>query len=161
MRIASVLRLPRVVLVGDQKQLDAVDAGKAFAKLQQAGIKTAVMDEITSQRDPELKAAIEASLAGEIGRAFEKLGPNLAEVKPDNLAGATAACWHRLSPTQRTNVGLMAPSHALREEINAIVRERLIRDGAIAGPALQTERLVSRGYTNAEKSLPANYAPAM
>ena len=52
----------------------------------------------------------------------------------------------------------MAPSHALREQINAIVRERLIRDGAIHGPAMNTERLISRGYTNAEKSLTANYA---
>ena len=53
----------------------------------------------------------------------------------------------------------MAPSHALREDINAIVRERLIRDGAIHGPAMNTERLISRGYTNAEKTLAANYAP--
>ena len=53
----------------------------------------------------------------------------------------------------------MAPSHALRGRINAIVRERLIRDGAIGGPAMNAERLVSRGYTNAEKSLAANYAP--
>ena len=52
----------------------------------------------------------------------------------------------------------MAPSHAIREEINAIVRERLVRDGIVHGPAAVTERLVSKGYTNAEKSLAANYA---
>ena len=147
--IANVLRIPRVVLVGDAKQLDAVDAGKPFAQLQAAGMKTAVMAEIMRQRDPELKAAVEASLAGEIGKAFEKLGPNVAEVKADNFAGA-AARWLGLSPQQRANAGLMAPSHALREDINAIVRERLVRDGAISGPAMNTERLVSKGYTNAE-----------
>ena len=53
----------------------------------------------------------------------------------------------------------MAPSHALRETINALVRERLIRDGAVKGPVLNPERLVSRGYTQAEKTLAANYAP--
>ena len=53
----------------------------------------------------------------------------------------------------------MAPSHAIREQINAIVRERLIRDGVVHGPAMKSERLVSRGYTHAEKSLAANYAP--
>ena len=42
LRIATVLRIPRVVLVGDSKQLDAVDAGKPFAQLQAAGMKTAV-----------------------------------------------------------------------------------------------------------------------
>ena len=159
LRIANTLRVPRVVLVGDEKQLDAVDAGKPFAQLQRAGMKTAVMDEIVRQRDPELKAAVEASLAGDVRKAFEKLGPNVAEVKADNLAGAAAARWLGLSPEERDNAGLMAPSHTLREEINAIVRERLIRDGVISGPAMNTERLISRGYTNAEKTLAANYAP--
>ena len=157
-RIAEVLRLPRVVLVGDAKQLDAVDAGKPFAQLQQAGMKTATMDEIMRQRDQDLKAAVEATLAGDVRRAFEKLGSNVAEVKPDNLAGAAAARWLGLSPEARANAGLMAPSHAIREKINAIVRERLVRDGVVHGPAFLTERLVSRGYTNPEKSLAANYS---
>ena len=159
LRIANTLRVPRVVLVGDEKQLDAVDAGKPFAQLQAAGMKCAVMDEIVRQREPALKEAVEASLAGDIQRAFENLGDNVAEVKADNLAGAAAARWLALSAEERESTGLMAPSHALRERINAIVRERLIRDGAIDGPAVTGERFVSRGYTNAQKSLAANYAP--
>ena len=157
LRIADSLRIPRVVLVGDEKQLDAVDAGKPFAQLQAAGMKTAVMDQIMRQRDPALKEAVEASLAGDIARAFEKLGDNVAEVNPDNLAGAAAARWLALPPEARERTGLMAPSHALREGINGIVRERLTRDGVVHGPAMQTERLVSRGYTNAEKALARNY----
>ena len=159
LRIADALRIPRVVLVGDEKQLDAVDAGKPFAQLQGAGMTCAVMDEIVRQREPALKEAVEASLAGDIQRAFDRLGGNVAEAKADNLAGAAAARWIALPAEERENTGLMAPSHALRERINAIVRERLVRDGAIGGPAMSVERLVSRGYTNAEKSLAANYAP--
>ena len=64
LRIAAELRMPRVVLVGDAKQLDAVDAGKPFAQLQAAGMQTATMDEIRRQRDPVLKEAVEASLKG-------------------------------------------------------------------------------------------------
>ena len=157
LRIADRLRIPRVVLVGDEKQLDAVDAGKPFAQLQGAGMKTAVMDQIMRQRDPALKEAVEASLAGDIARAFEKLGDNVAEVNPDNLAGAAAARWLALPPEERERTGLMAPSHALREGINGIVRERLTRDGIVHGPAMTTERLASRGYTNAEKALARNY----
>ncbi len=159
LRVARALRIPRVVLVGDEKQLGAVDAGKPFAQLQQAGMKTAVMDDILRQRDPDLKAAVEASLAGEIGRAFEKLGSNVAQVKADNIAGAVAARWLALSPEARENTGVMAPSHELRQKINAHIRERLSREGSIHGPAYRGERLVSRGYTNPEKSLAANYAP--
>ena len=149
-----------MVLVGDEKQLEAVDAGKPFAQLQKAGMKTAVMDEIMRQRDGSLREAVEASLAGEIGRAFDKLGGNVAEVKPNNLAGAAAARWLALSPEERANTGLIAPSHTLREGINDIVvRDRLERDGTVHGPALLGERLVSKGYTNAEKSLAVNYRP--
>ena len=158
LRIANEVRIPRVVLVGDAKQLDAVDAGKPFAQLQAAGMKTAVMDEIMRQRDPALKEAVVASLKGDIGRAFEKLGSNVAEVKPDNIAGAVAARWLKLSPEARENTGVMAPSHELRQEINGHLRERLAREGRIHGPTMRSERLVSKGYTNAEKALAGNYA---
>ena len=60
LRIAAAIRIPRVVLVGDSKQLDAVDAGKPFAQLQAAGMKTAVMDEILRQKDADLKEAVRA-----------------------------------------------------------------------------------------------------
>ena len=159
LRIANALRIPRVVLVGDAKQLDAVDAGKPFAQLQAAGMKTAVMDEIMRQRDPALKEAVEASLAGEIGRAFDRLGNNVAEVKPDNIAGAVAARWLRLSQHERENTGVMAPSHALRQAINGHIRERLAREGRIHGPTMESERLVSKGYTGPEKALADNYGP--
>ncbi len=157
LRIAAELRIPRVVLVGDAKQLDAVDAGKPFAQLQAAGMQTATMDEIMRQRDPDLKQAVEASLKGDIGRAFDKLGSNVAEVKPDNIAGAVAARWLRLDEEARANTGVMAPSHELRQQINGHIRERLAREGRIHGPAMASERLVSMGYTNAEKALAANY----
>ena len=159
LRIATVLRIPKVVLVGDSKQLDAVDAGKPFEQLQAAGMKTATMDQIMRQRDPDLKAAVEATLAGEIGKAFRKLGSNVAEVNPDNIAGAVAARWLQLSPGIRERTGVMAPSHALREQINEHVRERLVREGGIRGPAMASERLVSKGYTRAEKALAGNYSP--
>ena len=158
LRIAREIRLPKVVLVGDGKQLDAVDAGKPFVQLQQAGMKTATMDQIMRQKDAELREAVEASLRGDIRKAFRKLGSNIEEVNPDNLAGAAAARWLRLSLDERERAGLMAPSHKLRVAINDIVRERLIRDGHVSGRAVETERLVSRGYTNAEKALAGNFA---
>jgi len=47
---ATALWLPRVVLVGDEKQLDGVDAGKPFSQLRKAGMATAVMDDILRQK---------------------------------------------------------------------------------------------------------------
>ncbi|MDE0031853.1 MAG: hypothetical protein OXU75_01755, partial [Deltaproteobacteria bacterium] len=115
-------------------------------------------------RTSELEVAfcvdgIEASLKGDIGRAFEKLGSNVAKVKPGNIAGAVAARWLALSPEARENTGVMAPSHELRRAINGHIRERLVREGRIRGPAMVSERLVSKGYTKTEKALAGNYAP--
>ena len=158
LRIADVLRIPRLVLVGDEKQLDAVDAGKPFAQFQSAGMKTAKMDEIMRQRDEALKEAVRASLAGEVKTAFEKLGGRIAEAEPDNLAGAAAARWLMLREEAREKTGLMAPSHTLRQQINGHIRERLVREGKVSGPGMRIGRLVSRGYTRAEMTVAGNYS---
>ena len=157
LRIAAELRIPRVVLVGDAKQLDAVDAGKPFAQLQAAGMQTAVMDEIMRQRDPALKEAVEASIKGDVARAFDKLGANVAEAPSRDIAAAAAARWLALSKA-REATGVMAPSHELRLRINSHIRDELAREGRLHGPTAEVERLVSKGYTNAEKALAGNYA---
>ncbi len=159
LRIANELRIPRVVLVGDAKQLDAVDAGKPFGQLQAAGMQTAVMDEILRQRDPALKAAVEASLRGDIGRAFDKLGAGVTQAPPRGIAQAVAGRWLALTPEAREKTGVMAPSHELRLKINGHIRGQLAREGRLHGPTLAGERLVSKGYTRAEKALAGNYAP--
>ena len=58
LKVATTLRTTRVVLVGDEKQLDGVEAGTPFAQLRTAGMQTTVMDEIVRQRDAELKEAV-------------------------------------------------------------------------------------------------------
>ena len=158
LRIADALRIPRVVLVGDAKQLDAVDAGRPFAQLQAAGMQTAVMDEILRQRDPALKEAVEATIAGDITRAFDKLGANVAAVPRGGIAEAVAERWLALAPEAREKTGVMAPSHKLRLGMNGHIREQLAREGRLHGPAMDGEKLVTKGFTSAEKALAGNYA---
>ena len=158
LRVAHTLRLARVVLVGDEKQLGAVEAGKPFAQLRQAGMQTVVMDEIVRQRDAELKEAVRASLAGEVQTAFVKLGGHIAQVDRDALGAHAAARWLDLSPEQRAATGVTAPTRALRDEINETIRGHLVAEGAVAGPARQGEKLVPRGLTRAEMTVPSNYA---
>ena len=158
LRAATTLRLARVVLVGDEKQLGAVEAGKPFAQLRAAGMQTVVMDEILRQRDAELRDAVRASLAGEVKTAFAKLGGHVAQVDRDALGTDAAARWLRLLPEQRASTGVIAPTRALRDTINETVRAQLVAEGAIAGPSRQGEKLVSRGLTRAEMTVASNYA---
>ena len=158
LRVATMLRVPRVVLVGDEKQLGAVEAGKPFEQLGRAGMQTAVMDEILRQRDMELKKAVRAGLAGEVRTAFEKLGDRIAQVEREDIGKETAARWLSLSPEKRAATGVIAPTRALRDEINDTIRAQLIAEGAVSGPARRGEKLVSRGLTRAEMARASNYS---
>ena len=157
MRIATTLRLPRVVLVGDDRQLEGVEAGKPFAQLKAAGMRTAVMDDILRQRDAELKAAVRASLTGDVKTAFAKLGNDIRQVERGGLGSETALHWLNLPPQQREAAGVIAPTRALRDEINATIREGLIAEGAISGPVRQGEKLIPRDLTRAEMARASNY----
>ena len=159
LRAATTLRLVRVVLVGDEKQLGAVEAGKPFAQLRAAGMQTVVMDEIVRQRDAELKEAVRASLAGEVQTAFAKLGGHVAQVAKKELGTEAAARWLQLAPEQRASTGVIAPTRALRDTINDTIRAQLVAEGAVTGPAREGEKLVSRGLTRAQMTVAANYAP--
>ncbi len=49
----------KVLLIGDVRQHQGVDAGKPFEQLQQAGMQTAKLDQIVRQKDPALLKAVE------------------------------------------------------------------------------------------------------
>ncbi|MCY4003210.1 MAG: conjugative relaxase, partial [Rhodospirillales bacterium] len=151
LRAATTLRLARVVLVGDEKQLGAVEAGKPFAQLRAAGMQTVVMDEILRQRDAELKEAVRASLAGEVKTAFAKLNGHIAQVDRDAIGTHAAARWLDLSPEQRASTGVVAPTRALRDAINETIRGQLVAEGAAFGPARPGEKPVARGLTRAAR----------
>ena len=48
-----------MLLIGDVRQHQGVDAGKPFEQLQESGMRSAVLDRIVRQRDPELLKAVE------------------------------------------------------------------------------------------------------
>ena len=157
LRIADELDTSRVVLVGDSGQLRAVEAGQPFRLLQRAGMTTAAMHDILRQRNPALRAAVQAVLAGDPGEAVELLGSSVHEVAHEELGEMAARTWLALDPATRDSTLLVAPTHALREEINRTVRETLADEGVLRGKPLRIERLVNLGLTRAEKGDVRNY----
>jgi len=63
----------RVLLVGDVRQHQAVEAGRPYQQLQEAGIETARLNEIVRQKDPALKEVVEQLSRGEVREAIQKL----------------------------------------------------------------------------------------
>ena len=62
-----------MLLVGDTRQHQAVEAGTPYQQLQEAGIQTARLDEIVRQKDPALKEVVEQLSRGNVREAIEKL----------------------------------------------------------------------------------------
>ena len=148
--VADTLGIARVALVGDTKQLRAVDAGQPFRILQRAGMETAVMDEVLRQRDPELLDAVRQSREGAPGAAIEGLGERVREAARGELGAEAGRRWLALDPGDRAETAIMAPTHAIRRETNDAVRAGLEDEGALHGASLRIERLVDRRLTRAQ-----------
>ncbi len=156
-RIAAETGVERLALIGDRRQLRAVEAGQPFALLQDAGMPTARMDEVVRQRDGDLRQAVLHMVADEPRLAIEELGNGVLEMQGDELGRKAAQLWLDLDPDLRPGTAILAPTHEMRAEINAAVRHGLEDEGVLHGPELEIERYVNLHLTRSQKGDIANY----
>ena len=147
MRIADALDVGRLVLVGDTRQLRAIEAGQPFRQLQEAGMPTAVMDDVLRQRTPHLREAVAHVIGGRPREALGRLGDDVHEVGAAELGRTAARLWLDLDPKARASTAILAPTHGIRAEVAATVREGLAKEGVLEGREIEIRRLVSRGLT--------------
>ena len=147
------------MLVGDIKQLKAVDAGQPFRLLQKAGMATATMKEVVRQRDPELRAAVGLAREGEPGAAIAGLGNRVREAPQEELGLEAGRRWLALAPEHRADTLILAPTHAICRQANDTVREGLAEEGALRGRTLAVDRLVNRRLTRVQASDIRSYEP--
>ena len=149
----------RVLLVGDTRQLSSVAAGNPFRSLQAAGMATARLTVSLRQKDPNLKAAVDALADGEIDRGFALLDQNnsIVTVAKDEIASKIAAEYLALSPAQRAKTLIVSGTNDKRREITAAIREGLRASGSI-GPDIPTRQLVDYKFTKVENRYAHNYS---
>lgn len=157
MDYAERTKAARVVLVGDTQQLDAVAAGQPFAQLQKAGMRTAVMDEIRRQRDPDLKQAVLHSIQGEVKNAFERLGDSVQKVEDPRLEAAER--FLSLTPSERAETRVLTLTNAARKEISEEIRDGLRKEGVLGAEEIKVNGLSNRQMTRAELGDARSYAP--
>ena len=158
-RLTERIGVARVVLCGDHRQLQSVRPGQPFRLLQEAGMPTAVMDEIVRQRNPVIRKAVRDALSGRPARALARLAERIEEVPAQALAETAAREFLALPDAERRQTLLVAPTNALRHEINAVVREGLVEEGRIRGPALVVDRLIDLRLSAPEKAELSSYEP--
>ena len=158
-RILAPLGVARLVLVGDSLQLRSVAAGQPFRLLQRAGMATARMDDVIRQRSVDLKAAVEHMVAGDPALAVESIAADVRELPAEALTGTAARLWLSLPPDARKGTVILAPTHEMREEINAVVRRGLADEGVLGRRSVEIGRLVDRRLTRVHAADRENYRP--
>jgi conjugative relaxase-like TrwC/TraI family protein len=147
----------RVLLVGDTRQHEAVEAGRPFAQLQESGMRTMRLEEIVRQKDPELKQAVEQLARGQVGAAIDSLDRQgrVIEVKGYEERITAIAREYANSP-QSTLV--VSPDNLSRTEINRCIHAELQSRGSVSEEEHQVQTLVPRQeMTGADRSWAQQY----
>jgi conjugative relaxase-like TrwC/TraI family protein len=155
--LARLRHNDRVLLIGDTRQHQGVEAGRPFEQLQQAGMHTAKLDEIVRQKDPALKSAVELLATGQTASALDLLQQQgrVREIANPQERIHTIARSYAESPT---NTLIVSPDNASRRELNLAVRQELKANGAVASEDHSLRVLIQRqDMTGADRAWANHY----
>jgi hypothetical protein len=147
----------RVLVIGDTSQHQAVDAGRPFEQMQQAGMRTSQLDQIVRQSDPELRRAVELLANNETERGVALLAE---QRRVTEIAGANEriAAIARDYAAQPENTIIVSPDNRSRRQINEAVRAELRRNGTLAADGHELSVLDHRSdMTGADRTWAARY----
>jgi conjugative relaxase-like TrwC/TraI family protein len=147
----------RVLLIGDTRQHQGVDAGKPFEQLVQAGMRAAELDQIVRQKDPELLRAVEHLSRGEVaeGIALLEQQGRVTEIADPQRRIAAIARSYADSPD---NTLVVSPDNASRRAINQAVRAELQALGVVETEDFAFRVLTPRSdMTGADRTWAARY----
>lgn len=144
----------RVVLLGDVQQLKAVEAGRPFAQLQEAGVARVEMGEIQRQTDAQLRHAVELAARGDTERSLAVLERHVIEIDGYRQRHqAIAKDYVMLPAADRAQTLILAGTRAARESINDQVRAEL----GLAGQGLTMATLQSKDLTREQARMSLSY----
>jgi ATP-dependent exoDNAse (exonuclease V) alpha subunit len=147
----------RVLLIGDTRQHQGVEAGRPFEQLQEAGMRTVKLDQIVRQKDPELQAAVEMLATGQVSAALGALQKQgrVREI-PDTEERIRVIAKSYIESPERTLI--VSPDNASRRELNTAVRQELKANGTLAPEDHSFRVLIQRQeMTGAERSWASRY----
>jgi conjugative relaxase-like TrwC/TraI family protein len=147
----------RVVLVGDTRQHEAVEAGKPYQQLQEAGIETARLDEIVRQKDPALKEVVQQLSRGNVREAMEKLDAQgrVHEIVDRDERLKEIAREYAKKPEGTL---VVSPDNQSRREINQVIHREMQTQGQVDGHEHKQRVLVARQeITGADRQWAGQY----
>jgi conjugative relaxase-like TrwC/TraI family protein len=147
----------RVLLVGDRRQHEAVEAGRPFAQLQDAGMKTVRLDEIVRQKDPELKSVVEQLARGDVREAVQNLDRQGRVHQIPNRDDRIAAIAREYAKSPG-NTLVVSPDNHSRMEINERIHTELQSRGIVSSDEHRIRTFVPRqDLTGADRTWAERY----
>jgi conjugative relaxase-like TrwC/TraI family protein len=147
----------RVLLVGDTRQHQAVDAGRPFEQLQQAGMRTARLDEIIRQKDEALKSTVEQLARGEVREAVEGMREQGRVHEIADPRERVAAIAQEYARTPEGTL-VISPDNASRMSLNRAIHREMQERGVVSGEEHRVTVLVARQeMTGADRAWAARY----
>jgi conjugative relaxase-like TrwC/TraI family protein len=147
----------RVLFVGDTRQHEAVEAGRPYAQLQEAGLRTAHLDEIIRQKDPALKEAVEQLARGEVREAIGNLNEQ-GRVHEIGDRSERIAEIAREYVRQPENTLVVSPDNESRREINGSIHRAMQDAAQVRAEEHSVRVLYSRqDITGADRQHAQNY----
>jgi len=147
----------RVLLIGDIRQHQGVEAGRPFEQLQEAGMRTAKLDEIVRQQDAALKSAVEMLATGQVPAALDALQQQGRVKEIPNAEDRVRAIAKTYVESPNKTL-IVSPDNASRRELNVAVRQELKATGNLAPEDHAFRVLVQRqDMTGAERSWANHY----
>ena len=147
----------RVLFVGDTRQHQGVEAGRPFQQLQEAGMKTAKLEQIVRQKDPVLRSEVEMLAKGRTGEALDSLkmrGKITEIIEPGERIRAIARNYVR-NPERAL---VVSPDNKSRQEVNEAIRQELKANGSLGTDDYKFRVLVARqDMTGAERAWARRY----
>ncbi len=148
----------RVLVIGDSRQHQGVDAGRPFEQMQDAGMRTSHLDQIVRQRNqPELLRAVQHLANNEIQKGVALLAEQgrVTEVADTGQRIAAIAKDYAANPH---NTIVVSPDNRSRQQINEAVRVELRQNGTLAANGYEFQTLAHRGdMTGADRTWAARY----
>jgi len=147
----------RVLFVGDTRQHEAIEAGRPFAQLQEAGMRTVRLDQIVRQRDPELRQVVDQLAHGQIQAAVANLERQARVIEMPARADRIAAIAREYARAPDGTL-VVSPDNRSRTEINERIHAELQARGIVSQREYQVTTLVTRQeLTGADRSWAQKY----
>ena len=134
----------RVILVGDTRQLSAVEAGNPFKSLQSAGMQTAYLEESRRQKTDALRTAVVCLAAGEQREGLEQLDRAAMVHQVESREGrhqAITCDYLTLSPEARKKTLILSGTNVERLALTAELRAALQAEGSLGADAFTLRSL--------------------